>query len=52
MSMKLGIAGGNMEITDDNKTIVSANIAQEIEDNCEKPDDKKDWQKPDLTVKD
>jgi hypothetical protein len=50
--MKLGIAGGNMEITDDNKTIVSANIAQEIEDNAEKPDNKKDWQKPELTIKD
>ena len=50
MSMKLSINGGNMEITDDNKTIVSADIAREIHDNYEQSDDKKD--KPDLVVKD
>lgn len=51
--MKLDIHGGNMEITDDNKTIVSANIAQEIKDNSEeKPDGKKDWQAPELVIKD
>jgi hypothetical protein len=50
--MKLGISGGCMEITDDNKTVVSANIAKEIKDNCEQPDDKKDWKQPELVVKD
>lgn len=53
MSMKLGISGGgSMEITDDNKTIVSADIAKEINDSYVKSDDKKDWEKPELTVKD
>lgn len=52
MSMKLGINGGSMEITDDNQTIVSADIAKEIQDNCEKPDDKKEWKQPELVVKD
>lgn len=53
MSMKLGINGtSSMEITDDNKTIVSADIAKEVQDNCEKPDNKKDWNKPEMTVKD
>lgn len=51
MSMKLGINGGNMEITDDNRTIVSADIAKEIHDNYEQPDNKKDKQ-PELVVKD
>ena len=45
MSMKLGINGGSMEITDDNQTIVSADVAKEIQDNCEQPDNKKDWKK-------
>lgn len=52
MSMKLGINGGKMEITDDNKTIVSTDIANEIRDNCEKPDNKKNWKQPELVVKD
>lgn len=52
MSMKLGINGGSMEITDDNQTIVSSDIAKEIVDNCENPDDKKDWKQPDITIKD
>ena len=52
MSMKLGINGGSMEITDDNKTIVSSDIAKEIQDNCETPDNKKDWKQPELVVKD
>ena len=52
MSMKLGINGGSMEITDDNKTIVSTDIAKEIQDNCERPDNKKDWKQPELIVKD
>jgi hypothetical protein len=51
--MKLGINGGSMEITDDNKTIVSGNIAQEIKDGSEeKPDGKKDWTTPELVIKD
>ena len=52
MSMKLGIAGGNIEITDDNKTIVSSNMAKEIQDNYKQPDDKKDSKQPELVVKD
>ena len=32
MSMKLNINGSTMEITDDNKTIVSSDIAKEIND--------------------
>ena len=52
MSMKLGIEGGNMEITDDNQTIVSADIAKEIQDNTIKPDNKKDWEIPAMQIKD
>ena len=52
MSMKLGIEGGNMEITDDNQTIVSADIAKEIQDNTIKPDNKKDWKAPVMQIKD
>lgn len=53
MSMKLGITGGgSMEITDDNKTIVSADVAKEINDSYVKSDDKQEGQKPDLTLKD
>lgn len=52
MSMKLGLNSGSMEITDDNQTIVSLDIAKEIKDNCEQPDDKKDWKQPELVVKD
>ena len=50
MSMKLGINGGNMEITDSNQTIVSSNIAKEIKDNYELSDNKKE--QPELVVKD
>ena len=52
MSMKLGINGSSMEITDDNKTIVSSDIAKEIQDNCEQHNKKKDWKQPELVVKD
>lgn len=52
MSMQLGIAGGSMEITDDGKTIVSQNIADQIKEHSEKPDNKDDWQQPDLVIKD
>lgn len=52
MSMKLGISGGSMEITDDNQTIVSADIAKEIKDNYQQSDDKKDCKQPELVVKD
>ena len=48
MSMKLGINGGSMEITDNNETIVSLDIAKEIQDNCQNPDDKQDWKAPEL----
>ena len=50
MSMKLGINGGNMEITDNNQTIVSSNIAKEINDNYQFSDNKKE--QPELVVKD
>lgn len=50
MSMKLGINGGSMEITDNNETIVSSDIAKQIKDNCQKPDGKEDWKTPDLKV--
>lgn len=50
MSMKLGINGGSMEITDNNETIVSSDIAKEIQDNCQNPDDKQDWKAPELKI--
>ena len=51
--MKLGIlGGGSMEITDDNETIVSADIMKEVNDNFEKPDGAKDSKKPNMTLKD
>lgn len=53
MSMKLGISGGSqMEITDDNQTIVSSDIAKQILDNLEKPDNEKDSKQPELVIKD
>ena len=52
MSMKLGIEDGSMEITDDNQTIVSADIAKEIQDNTIKPDNKKNWEAPAIQIKD
>lgn len=52
MSMKLGIEGGSMEITDDNQTIVSADIAKEIQDKTIQPDNKDDWKSPSLQIKD
>lgn len=55
MSMKLGINGGNMEITDNNETIVSSNIADELKEQFKdaiQPDDKQDWKQPELVVKD
>lgn len=51
--MRLGISGGSlMEITDDNKTIVSSDIMQNINDNFQKPDGADDSKKPDMTLKD
>ena len=50
MSMKLGINGGSMEITDNNETIVSSDIAKQIKDNCQKPDNKEDWETPKLKI--
>ena len=32
------------------KTIVSSDIAKQIKDNCQKPDDKEDWKTPDLKI--
>lgn len=52
MSMKLNINGSTMEITDDNKTIVSSDIAKEINDNYMVSDNKNNCEKPDLVVKD
>ena len=49
MSMRLGINGGSMEITDNNQTIVSDSIAKEINDKYELSDNKKE--KPELVVK-
>ena len=50
MSMKLGINGGSMEITDNNETIVSSDIAKQIKDNYQKPDNKEDWKTPELKI--
>lgn len=47
--MDLAINGGSMKITDDNKTIVSKDIAEQIEQNIEVSDGNK---KPELTIKD
>lgn len=47
--MDLAINGGSMKITDDNKTIVSKDIAEQIEQNIEVSDDNK---KAELTIKD
>ena len=47
--MDLAINGGSMKITDDNKTIVSKDIAEQIEQNIEVSDNNK---KPELTIKD
>ena len=52
MSMKLGIEGGSMEITDDDQAIVAVDIAKEIQDNTIKPDNKKDWESPAMQIKD
>lgn len=51
--MNMRINGGSMSITDDNKTIASANVAKQINDACVAPDAKEnDDFKPDITVKD
>jgi len=47
--MKMNINGGSLEITDNNETIVSDNIAKHINDNFKKPDD--DKQTPLFTIK-
>lgn len=49
--LELAINGGTMIITDDNKTIVSENIATEIEDNV-KIADIGEGKKPELTIVD
>lgn len=47
---------GSFKITDDNQSVVSSNIAKEIEDNYEAPDKSADEgngkDKPKLTIKD
>ena len=51
--MKMGISGGqSLQITDDNKTVVSPEIAAEIEKKYLESDDAKDGRKPELTIKD
>lgn len=48
--MKLDIAGGSMEITDDNKTIVTKDVAKEIEDGIREV--KENTKNPDIIIKD
>ena len=50
--MNLGIAGsGKCTITDDNKTLVSEDLAKQIQEETQiKPDGKDNWTQPDLTV--
>ena len=52
--MDMRINGGTFKITDDNESVVSGNVAKEINDNYEKPDNKSadDGNKPKLTIKD
>lgn len=51
--MDMKINGGSLTITDDNKTVVSRNIAKEITDNYERPEKSIDQgNKPELTIKD
>ena len=49
--LDLAIRGGTMKITDDNKTIVSGNIASEIEKNIEITDSGEN-KKPELIITD
>lgn len=48
--MDMAINGGRMTITDDNKTVVSQNVADQIEQNMEVSDSGK--KKPELTIED
>lgn len=52
--MDMRINKGTFKITDDNKTIVSSDVAEEINNNYKSPDDSKDNNnsRPDLTIKD
>lgn len=50
--MKMGIGSGSMVITDDNKTIVSQEVMDEVNDKFQKPDGADDSKKPDMTLKD
>lgn len=51
MSMELRINNGSMKITDNNETFVSSDIAKEIMDNYQTPDnEKEDCNKPDLKI--
>lgn len=46
--MDMAINGGKFVITDNNETLVSRNIADEIEDNAEESDNGR--KKPEMTV--
>lgn len=49
--MKLCIDGGSMEITDDNKTMVSQNIANAVKEKYQTPDNKeKDGSVPNMSI--
>lgn len=50
--MDLRINNGNMRITDDNQTIVSSNIAEEINDNYKTESKDTDNKVPNLVIKD
>ena len=50
--MDLRINNGNMRITDDNQTIVSSNIAEEINDNYKTENKDADNKVPNLVIKD
>ena len=50
--MDLRINNGNMRITDDNQTIVSSNIAEEINDNYKTENKDTDNKVPNLVIKD
>ena len=50
--MKMKMNSGSMTITDDNKTIVSQDIADQIKKGCVNLEDNNDQVNPDLIIKD
>lgn len=50
--MKMKMNSGSMTITDDNKTIVSQDIADQIKKSCSNLEDNSNKVKPDLIIKD